>query len=425
MNGTVTRVNVAGDAQWLVGEMESRGLRIVYRYACMLPCLDVDVLVEERAREEISASHLTLLKLVAAGISSKSSVNWLMGGIEVRRLLEESVSSGLIDDGPAGLRLTADGVATLARGFPVRQVRRGLRYCAVTERLLPRQAYTLEMQHADGGDVDARRAGVLGERAEISLDNLRIEPRMDKAAFNVTDEAIAFTRILDYRPAYLRAHAVIAVKSGVQCAFVQFGRVLVDYPLEQIRTLQGPSSSGRVIEEAIPCILEELRLGGLEVDEEVGRDADGLPQFRIRTAPDAWLRRELTPGLTASQACGTPNVEARAVTRFDGHRPGKTRTSQRGDVLQGHAVTFVLAGRSEMSDAVEVFRDIEARVAAYFATPSRQRSAETVREHLRVTLDPATHAAAQALVHRFGTRRQAAWFDAEAADPSSADEVAD
>lgn len=396
--------------QWLLEELERRNLRVFYNRRCVLPCLEVDLILKERGREEIGAADLLLLNLIGHGIVSVKSLEILMGlqPRPTRLLLTEMIGRGLVSDGQDRLTLTALGKESLQLGVPVRHVRRALRYCTITQRLLPKDAYQHRFEKLTELSPDmVAWKDILGERDQVSLDGLAFDAHTDKHALNIPDEATGIERMVGYSPAYLQAELCIVGRDRPDEAFLVFGKTLTAYPIAAVRPLQDQFDGHRVVDNKTKAtvfdkIKTQLISAGVVIEEPIRTDAHGLPKVTVLNAPDAWLIERLDAGMSAIQLCGTKNSPARPVTRFPFNQ----------DVLEGHAMQFVLSN-AELERAAEGIRAVNELADGYFRTPPADREFRSVAEHLRSALTEDAWLEVKEQARRYGSVRMKGWFGLE------------
>ena len=381
---------------------------IFYRRECLLPCLELQVVVRERSREELGDVAIVLMTLIKNGVHSVESLGKLTGLHQ--RTLEETFAdmegSSIIRRDTNGVDLTNIGEESLELGVPVRLIDRALRYCAITESLLPRDAYSSEFEA-----FSVMEAGFLSFkdilREPESFVDLRglsvaISDAESKYALNLPDEAVGIESIDSYQPAYLRAILCVTGSSRPDKAWIIFGETLAEYPLDAVKPMmesfdpnsrrgKSPKSFGEIIEDS-------LRLDGVTLRSGLRLDDFGSPEVTISDAPDEWLSSSL--GLEASWAllCGTSNKPAQPVTRF----PER-------DVLEGHTMSFYIDNK-QLEAEVEFLRDFfELVETRYYSRPFRERQS-SVNDFIKENVSPEDVERARSLVSRFNIRRAMNWF---------------
>ena len=395
-------------SQGLQQALGRAGFRVFYSRPCLLPCLELEVLLKERSREEASEVDLMLLRCLGLGIRSTASLRRLMG-IDVRKLLLDAIGRGLVDGSDGTLRLSETGAETLQLGVPVRKVRRALRLCAISGRLLPRSAYELPFDRILEDKVDTSHGiASFAEPEKVSLAALSSGWQDRKHYLNLPDETVAIEQVISHRPAMLHARLALVGKHSADRGWIAFGRSIEEYTVDQVLPLRGPFDPQRRIKDngqertVEVTLIEDLRSKGVEVEGGIQLDAFGLPVISIRRASDAWLNSELMPGLRAALACETRCLPGRAVTDLP-------RLSK---CLDGHALTFRVLD-DELCDWLDRYKAAVAAVDAHWVRPAQDRERSLEREVLAQHFDKQEWLLVQTALRRFGARKQQEWCDPE------------
>ena len=396
---------------------ERRGVRklsasdvghLFYQRECLLPCLELQAIVKERGRDELGDLVLLVLGLLADGVRSVESLSRLTGvhARTLEQVLTEQEGSSLIRRSSQGPVLTDLGEESLALGIPMRLVQRSLLYCALACRLLPREAYSLELRPLSSLDakfidfkevlpdpqhlVDLR--GVFVDIADVRM----------KRDVNLPDEALAIQSISSYRPAYVRAVLCITGSIRPKAAWVIFGSTPLEYPLEAVkpwmRHFNPDEFSSRHQKSVGEVISDSLRVGGAVLQSPLKLDTYGSPVVVLSNATDEWLSSSLGLEDPWVLICGTSAKPPRPISRF----PMR-------DVLNGHTMSIYMKN-DKLEDDIYFLRNILEFVDYnYFSIPLKQRE-YGLHDFLAVKLSTAERARARSLVRRFNIRHALNWF---------------
>lgn len=351
----------------LENEIKS-GENIYYARECLLPILDIKILVKERSREELSDTDLILFKLIKQGINTVESISLLTGLAEklVNKHLNDMLGRSFISFNGETIALTELGAETLQEGIPLRKVQRSFRYCAVSEKLLPRSAYDLVFTELDNlranDSKQVKFRHVLTEKQLVNLAGLNLSGIEDKREYNITDEAISFDEILGYTSGYLQAKLFLVGKSTPARAIVSFGKQKCEYNLQQILSMLVPLNQRNVSSK----LNEEHQNKGVIVDS-VEWDNLGLPVINVKEAPDSWLDKNLESGIQAILLCGTDEHTAKPVSL---------------PKLQGYTCRYQLMSPSQREEA-NLLQDFAALCDSYFQIPFKQRTHKNIREFIK------------------------------------------
>ncbi|MDF0534929.1 hypothetical protein PY479_11665 [Shewanella sp. A32] len=340
---------------------------IFYARECLLPMLDVKMLVKERSREELSDVDLILFKLIKQGINSVASVALLTGLAEkqVQKKFHEMIGRSFISVENELVALTELGEETLREGVPIKQVQRSYRYCAVSERLLPRSAYDLpfipldDLRNDDVKPIHFQH--VLTEKKLVNLAGLDFSTIEDKRAYNITDEAISFEEVKGYISGYLQAKLFIIGDHQPTSALVSFGSQYLEYDLPQILEMMVPLNSN-----LMQTKLKEAHQQFLLEFDNIEWDALGLPVLYVDKAPLEWLSKSLESGIPAILLCGTDQYHPKPVSL---------------PKLQGYTCRYYLTSSSQQQDADQL-QAFAQDCDGYFKVPFPQRPFKSVQEFI-------------------------------------------
>ncbi|WP_252179485.1 hypothetical protein [Endozoicomonas sp. 4G] len=342
------------------------GETIFYAKNCMLPILNIKMLVKERSREELSDTDIMLFKLIEQGISSVESIVFLTGLAEklVLKHLAEMTGRSFIDYTQDGFRLTSLGLESLQHGVPVRKVQRSFRYCATSSRLLPRLAY--ELVYTDLNELRnestskfLRNSQILEEKQIVSLSGMDLEKIQSKRGLNITDEAISFEEIKNYSSGYLQTKLFLVGEDKVERAIVAFGKNCLEYKAEEILPMIRKVDSSRMME----ILIDQLDRDGVN-HSEIKLDKFGLPIIRIKNASNTWLQKRVESGHQAILMCGTAHHKANPVS-----------------VWNGYTARYELVNETLMHEA-SLLRDFQDTCESYRKIPYKERVDKNIRGYI-------------------------------------------
>jgi hypothetical protein len=283
----------------------------------LLPILNVKILVKERSREELSDIDLMIFKLIEQGISSVKSIVTLTGLAEklVTKHLSEMAGRSFVTFIDGRFNLTTLGEETIKHGVPIRMVQRAYRYCAVSEQLLPKDAYKLPYT-----DIEKLRSSeftrtissshILEESQLVNLKGLDLSKVSSKRELGITDEALSFEEIIGYSSGYLQTRVFLVGKNKPQRAIVAFGETCVEYDLEGILATITALDDENIIEKLNEFHQRQkvsFGIGNVTLDEF------GLPVVNISRANHDWLSKSLESGQKGILMCGTRGLPAKPI----------------------------------------------------------------------------------------------------------------
>ncbi len=393
---------------------------IFYQKECLVPCMELQAIVKERGRDELGDLVLLVLGLLADGVRSVESLSKLTGvhARTLEQVLTEQEGSSLIRRSSQGPVLTELGEESLALGIPMRLVQRSLLYCALTCRLLPREAYSLELRHLSSLDERfvAFREILPDPQHLVDLHGAFVdiaEPNM-KRDVNLPDETLAIESIRSYRAAYVRAVLCVTGSLRPSDAWVIFGSTPLEYPLETVkpwmREFDPDEFSRRHRQSVGQVISDSLREGGAVLHSPLKLDTYGSPVVVLEDATDEWLSSFLGLEDPWVLICGTSAKPPKPISRF----PMR-------DVLNGYTMSIYM-NNDRLEDDINFLRDVLEFVDDnYFSIPLRQRE-YGLNDFLSMKLPPAEQARAKSLVLRFNIRQALNWFweDPEESTPAPA-----
>ena len=387
-------------------------MHVFYRRECLLPTLELQVVLKERDREESGALEMLVMTLLARGIRTVESLSKLTGTPEraLEQIITEQEGNSTIRRVATGVKLTELGIESLALGVPIRLIDRALRYCAIKSVLLPREAYSLEFRRFSDMEATFLNFRQLLPEPDRLIELGGLADVDDKFAVNLPDETVGVESLIGYHPGYLRATLCITGSSAPNTAWVMFGDRLMEYPFFAVMPLwesfdldsQRTGSSSPASE----VIADSLTRDGAILKSPVNLDGYGSPKVVLSDASDEWLSSRLYLEDPWVLICGTTDKPARPINRFP-HR----------DILQGHTMTIYIENKELESD-VNVLRDVFDTVqTTYFSRPVRERES-SVLEFMELNIPRESLERTKKLVQRFKIRQARNWFGSDAFDLS-------
>lgn len=376
------------------------GETIFYVKDCLLPILNLKVLVRERSREELNDVDLVLLKLIEQNICSIKSLVVLTGLAEklTAKHLNDLLGRSLVSFENDKFSLTEIGRESIIHGVPIRNVQRAFRYCAVSERLLPRTAYELaytELSQIRDSELERsiKRSQILEEKPVVKLSGMNIDTLESKHKLNITDEALKFEEVLDYTSGYLQTRLFILGSDKPQRALISFGRDFEEYSLHNILSMIQPLNEGTLKQ------FKEKELSGLNYDKPLRKDKFGLPVVYILDCDKEWLSKILESGKQAILLCGTDQYPARPVSRG----------------LYGHTVTYQLKNTVIFQD-INILRRFEKNCEEFLKLPRDEKPFSKVSEYVRHKYSNAEILKLFKLVETYGIKRFQSWLPRDIED---------
>lgn len=188
------------------------------------PVIEVQVVLRERSRGDMSELELAFLAVIAAGIEQAEDLHALLAVRErfADQLLDRLAALGLVEPADTGLRTTELGRLSLQEGALVKDVERALLVCGLTGQLLPREVHDLPRvppQEAASKLLGRRllepRDGVPNRILSLRLDEMRdAGGREALARLGIPDEAIAIKSVGDGIGRFVEGGIVLAVDPG-------------------------------------------------------------------------------------------------------------------------------------------------------------------------------------------------------------------
>jgi hypothetical protein len=403
--------------------LQRSGKRLFYLKPCLLPCLLLDVVIKERSREEASEADLMLLRCIRLGLRNTASLSRVMG-IDVRTQLIQAQGSSLVDGEEGSWRLSEVGAECLQFGVPIRRVRRALRLCAISGRLLPRNAYELPLTLLLEEEMQTKgHTAFIAEPDSVPLSALQDGWQQEKKRLNLADETLEIEQVVSHKPALQHASLALVGDKGVEQAWVLFGRDQECYRPDQVLPMREPFDPNREIRQgsqsdrAGDLLLRGLSKLGLDVQGDLLMNVHGLPHVCVSNASEEWLRKPLVGGARAALCCATRELPGRAITFV----PGVDSRA-----LDGYALTIQItdAALCEHLDRYKKADEIWCRLRS-------ERNANFNSTALRTLMAEEFGAEewpkVQVAIRRFGSKQQIDdWCDVEVeTDSACAEEVAE
>ena len=378
----------------------SKKENIFYVKDCLLPILNIKLLVRERSREELNDVDLVLLQLIEQSISSINSLVLLTGLAEklAAKHLNDLLGRSLVMFENDKFSLTDIGRESLIHGVPIRNVQRAFRYCAVSERLLPRAAYELEYTELSQiRDSDAirsiKRSHILEEKPVVNLSGMDFDSIQSKHDLNITDETLGFEELLDYTSGYLNTRLFILGEDKPQKALISFGRDFETYDLDNILPMIQPINQ-RMLEQ-----FEKRELNDLSYDKPLLKDELGLPVVNVLDCDKNWLSKKIESGKQAILLSGTDQYPAKPVSRG----------------LYGHTVRYQLKNK-EIFYEVNLLRRFEKICEDFLVLPRGEKPFSKVSEYVIHTFTKEEILKLSELVEIYDIKRFQSWLPKDIED---------
>ncbi len=293
--------------------------------------------------------------------------------------------------------LTDLGKETLEHGVPIRIVQRAFRYCAVSEQLLPREAYKLPYTEVDKirnneFSRNVRYNHVMEESQLVSLQGMDLAKVKSKRDLSITDEALSFDEIVGYSSGYLQTKIFLVGKNAPERAIIAFGKTCLEYGLKEIlNTITGLKDSK--IKEKLDELFKRDNVpygeGQLSVDQF------GLPIVNIARANHEWLSKSLESGQQAILMCGTDTLPAKPVG-LKGY--GKSAN------LSGLTIRYNLLDKQLQNDAAKLRSYIE-RCDSYMAIPYDERKYPKLTQYIEKSISKEEIAELKRLAEQYSIPR--------------------
>lgn len=188
------------------------------------PVIEVQVVLRERSRGDMSEIELAFLAVIAAGIDQAEDLHALLAVRErfADQLLDRLAALGLVEPAGTGLRTTELGSLSLQEGALVKDVERALLVCGLTGQLLPREMHDLPRVPPEeaaskllGRRILEPRDGVPNRILSLRLDEMRDAGGRDALArLGIPDEAITIKSVGDGIGRFVEGGIVLAADPG-------------------------------------------------------------------------------------------------------------------------------------------------------------------------------------------------------------------
>ena len=317
------------EEQWMFEYIQSQGVQLLYYRKILVPVLELQLEMEEVSEKEHDYMHSTLLRILGAlekihgdegeagqeehrteqhQIATLAHFTGL-APTAIRKKMAELFALGLIKSKPEnGFVLSEVGTRAVASGKAMKRVQRSLRYCAISEQLLPKQAYETVFKPVQKlTEADFKYVAIAHDKEYVNLhalDHIKNFDHSQKSALNIPDEVQSITQIHDYRGGYQFARLIIAKDGGRTLAWLQFQNSFLSYPLRGF-----PMPQKRLVKDVdreLRIISKKLADEGVKVSEI--RELDhGVLFAHVSAASNAWLgkqTRSFTPNILRCSILG-------------------------------------------------------------------------------------------------------------------------
>lgn len=338
------------------------GWNIIYLHAAQFPVLEIQVVLRERAREQMGDIEWAVLNLVKSTPIDINILAALMGFSKHRMIpiVIELQGRGLLEERDDRWRLTELGELSLKNGAEVVEVQRALLLCGITGRLMPCEAYDAPRSTVE--ELGRRMFGrvLIDDAQTIPTSYLDICDISNKRSVNIPDEALEITRILSHEPRFLSGTlAIYEARGRRRQGEVRFGGASVDWvPVERLIPLIEPIGWPKYTPEQV---LNELHQELLDSGCVIGSreyDDDGNPTFYVSSMSVA--AQQIRVGQKPlALFVGTDAYEPIPIFRFP----------EKQDKLAGHPLRLI-ASSDQLKGDIACLRTVSHGMDEYYKAKS-------------------------------------------------------
>lgn len=383
------------DEQYLFNKLQADNLKLFFYQKLWLPAISLQMNMEEVAHEEHDFTHMTILGLLkaplAADVDESIAISNLMGLAEasVAEKIKELFVLGYVDTSSTGrLQITTLGARTLELGKPIRRVKRALRICGMSQRLLPTQAYSRAFKLVENMTENDLNFVVVGrENEDVSLAAIDAIDHMDKKtkdAVNIPDEAIAIELATEYESGFQSGKLVIVGTDQPERAWAQFGDAFLELPWTDTKgEALLPALTKRKTPQQrrdLQSIKEFLAQDGVKINNQDELDDDSFGQVRVHASHiDAhWFAKTTNSFIFNLARCATKDMPAWPFYRY----PISTK-----DVLSGKCLTIDISNLDEdIQRLAEALRKYHLLTHEYYTRNKRDSMVKTADAYLQQQL---------------------------------------
>ncbi|OGT89282.1 MAG: hypothetical protein A2286_01955 [Gammaproteobacteria bacterium RIFOXYA12_FULL_61_12] len=371
-----------------IAEMIADGHRPILVTRMWYPVIEVEVVLRERSREEMSEVELAFLDVIKAGITRFEEMVSILAVRErfANQILSTLRDQGLIEVAGREAKISDLGLMSLAEGALIQDTQRAVIACGLTGELLPLGAH--DVPRIRPGQALSRipswmrvyepRDGVPHKLLSLDISRLRDQGGRDALAnVGIPDEAVSIQRILGSQGMFVEAGLIVgaAERGAVWHADVWMNRGL---------RLRGIGRMDQFVPDAEIAIAEAARnTEDLMLNlSEKGLVLRASPQYAARRGLEAiidgFTPREplLLQGRSLLSRFGTSRQIPLPIWEFIGQKRGD---SQKRDFLDGACLYLTITDKA-MSEKAEALRIAWKAVDAYLAKPYKQRVGSSCKE---------------------------------------------
>lgn len=370
----------------LFKKLNNENLDLFLYHDVLLPVLNLQLEVEELAREEFNFVHKTIIQLIHGRINTIAALAHVMGLAEsaINEKLTELYGLGFIEQHDDTVwQLTEIGTKNVFSDNPVRHVNRSLRICASSEQLLPSNAYRSKfIRTTELTEKNLSWVMLAEENQAIDLSHLKSIEFMtvtDKSHHNIPDEVQRIVEINDYEAGFQKTKLLITGDHSKNSntepskAWIQFKDQFLELPLQKVPKLVSTIKWKQ--EKIFESIKRTLGSHNVDIGESIQQDQYGVIYAKVSSASVAWLSRKDESYLPNLIRCRTRTYSGRPFYRlYDGKR----------DVLNGHSLVLDI---SELDYAIistaNAMRELYLLVDEFFSTPYTERSTRDIQTYLK------------------------------------------
>ncbi|RAJ92968.1 hypothetical protein [Aliidiomarina maris] len=420
----MNRADDSKDEQWLFQQLEAEDKQLIYYGRILIPTLELQLDMEEVSEEEHDYVHATLMTMLRAleqlqqflashvkAPDSQHQIQMLadftgLAEAALEKKMQELFALGYAQLASGGsLVLTDMGKRALALGRPIKHVRRALRYCAITEQLLPKSAYQRAFKATQSlTEDDLRFIAVAVEKPEVnlqSLDEIEHYTAKQKAAANIPTEVQSIIAIEGYQGGYQSAKMALVRtvgdehEPGFMSAWVQFEQCIIEYPLN---CLPMPLKRlGKDGPRQLQSLQQTLNQDGLIVSD-LEEYQYGVTVAQVASASDTWLGKRSASFYPNIVRCSILSADVQSSGLPFYRYPVSTR-----DQLQGRALYLdISALDASTQHAQQRLKQWYLVKDGFYQTPRSQRVPSQLHAYMAAQLGEQTLTLVHEDAERFG-----------------------
>lgn len=358
------------DYNFSISNQKDKG-EILYQQRALLPVLEVELIVQERSRDQLGAIETTILKFMDQEINNPSTITDLLGFTSARKIvpiIEELRGQGLCKLDNKNYYITELGSKSLEIGCAVLETERSFLLCGVSGKLLPRIFYRLERISVENLSSKIWKKVPIQESNSIPLDALQFDALENKYDFNVPDEVIEATELIKTTPYFIEASLSVTKQSNHESINLSVQNEPIDWlNKQQVLPLVEPIGWEQNLsrQQIVEKIADELKeIGFYDANISIGEYEE--VKVYLNNVSDESLETtfEGTPLLAY---IGADQYPAISLNRF----PFLKREKESKDVLGGHPL-YLKTSNIDLLQAIHIYRTIYSAEKAFYAIPFKE-----------------------------------------------------